>query len=137
MADDKLYYVGVKAFIEKNGKILVLNDPKIGLDFPGGKIQQGESDFIETLKREVREETGFEIEVGEPFAIWEVVFPPNPKYVVPEVFLVGFKCKYLSGEFKISHEHDSFKWVDKSNYQIVKQDCGHYRALERYFSLKK
>ena len=40
---DALFCVGQKAFIEKDGKVLVLNDPEEGLDFPGGKIQVGEA----------------------------------------------------------------------------------------------
>ena len=37
MAEDKLFYIGQKAFIEKGGKVLVLFDPGLGLDFPGGR----------------------------------------------------------------------------------------------------
>lgn len=75
MNDDRLFYVGQKAFIEKDGKILVLNDPAEGLDFPGGKIQVGEINFTEALKREVGEETNLEIEVGNPFTTWYNKFP--------------------------------------------------------------
>jgi hypothetical protein len=49
MKDDALFCVGQKAFIEKDGEILVLNDPLEGLDFPGGKIQVGETDFAEAV----------------------------------------------------------------------------------------
>ncbi len=31
-----------KALIEKDGKVLIVFDPLYGLDFPGGKIQEGE-----------------------------------------------------------------------------------------------
>ena len=59
MKDDALFCVDQKAFIEKDGKVLVLHDPIEGLDFPGGKIQEGEakdgnaSSLIRALKREV------------------------------------------------------------------------------------
>ena len=43
MNDDALFCVGQKAFIEKDGKVLILNDPGEVLDFPGGKIQDGEA----------------------------------------------------------------------------------------------
>ena len=39
MKKDALFCVGQKAFIDKNGEILILNDQIEGLDFPGGKIQ--------------------------------------------------------------------------------------------------
>jgi 8-oxo-dGTP pyrophosphatase MutT (NUDIX family) len=34
------------------------------LDLPGRRIDDGESDLEEALRREVREETGVEIDVG-------------------------------------------------------------------------
>ncbi|PIR87549.1 MAG: hypothetical protein COU10_04035 [Candidatus Harrisonbacteria bacterium CG10_big_fil_rev_8_21_14_0_10_45_28] len=60
MKKDALFCIGQKAFIEKDGKILILNDPTEGLDFPGGKIQEKEardadaSSLSRSLQREVR-----------------------------------------------------------------------------------
>jgi hypothetical protein len=33
--EDEVFYVGQKAFIEKDGEVLVIFDPKEGLDYPG------------------------------------------------------------------------------------------------------
>src|SRR4030042_4668310 len=110
MAEDKLFYVGQKAFINKNDEVLVLFDPILGLDYPGGKIQEGETNFDVALKREVMEETGLEIEVGDPFARWYFEFGPGHRNAGKKVFLIGYKCKYKSGEVKISEEHNKFKW---------------------------
>ena len=63
MEQEQLFYVVQKAFIKKGEEILVLNDPSEGLDYPGGKIQRGEKDFIDALKREVLEETKLEIKI--------------------------------------------------------------------------
>lgn len=135
--EDKLFFVGQKAFIEKDGEILILLDPKVGLDFPGGKIQKGEIDLVEALKREVREETSLEIEVGEPFATWTNEFPPDHRNQ-GWVFLVGFRCRYVSGEVKLSHEHEQFFWTNKDNYRQYKKldekNGGYFEALEKYFS---
>ncbi|MBI3589130.1 MAG: NUDIX hydrolase [Candidatus Liptonbacteria bacterium] len=133
MPEDKLFCVGQKAFINKNGEVLVVNDPQLGLDFPGGKIEEGEFDFNESMKREVREETGLEIEIGDPFFSWYFKYPLGSRNYGKEVYLVGFKCKYVSGEVKISDEHSSFKWVNKNNYEVVKENSDYFRALEKYF----
>jgi 8-oxo-dGTP pyrophosphatase MutT (NUDIX family) len=66
MKKDQVFSVGQKAFIEKNGEILVLILPNGMLDFPGGKIQEGETDLDIAFKREVKEETGLDIEIGQP-----------------------------------------------------------------------
>ena len=137
MNDDALFCVGQKAFIEKDGKVLVLNDPSEGLDFPGGKIQEGEakdgdaSSLFRSLNREVREETGLEIEVGNPFVVWYHEFPKNHRNYPKVVYLVGFKCKYVSGEIKLSDEHNKFKWVDKNDYAEVDDGSDYFDALKK------
>ena len=137
MAEDKQFYVGQKAFIANaKGEVLVLNDPIEGLDFPGGKIQEGETDFAEALKREVREETGLEIEVGAPFVTWYNKFSEGEhRNAGKEVYLVGFKCQYFFGEIKLSDEHDKFQWVSQENYKSVNDGTNYFKALEKYFQL--
>src|ERR1700744_177543 len=65
---EKLFHVGVKALIiSEEGKVLLLNvntahfrdDKTPHWDIPGGRVQEGQS-ALETLKREVVEETGIE-----------------------------------------------------------------------------
>src|SRR3989338_8374048 len=139
MKDDALFCIGQKAFIEKSGKVLLLFDPVEGLDFPGGKIQEGEAkdgdalSLIKSLQREVMEETGLEIEVFNPFAVWYHEFPKNHRNYPKVVYLVGFKCKYKSGELKLSEEHNDFRWVDRNNYKEVDDGSDYFDVLEKYF----
>ena len=73
--EEAIFNVGQKAFIRNGNEVLVLWN-KYGLDFPGGRIKESEivensqGCLEESLKREVMEETGLEIEVGEPIATW-------------------------------------------------------------------
>jgi len=133
MKEDEIFYVGQKAFIKKGDETLVLGDPIEGLDYPGGKIQEGETDLVESLKREVREETGLEISVGEPFATWTNTFPDGHRLAGKQVFLVAYKCEYLSGEVKLSHEHDKFSWVNKTNFKEVDDGTSYFDILEKYY----
>ncbi|MFA5348978.1 MAG: NUDIX domain-containing protein [Candidatus Paceibacterota bacterium] len=140
MKKDALFCVGQKAMIEKDGKILVLNDPIEGLDYPGGKIQEGEakngdaSSLINALRREVREETGLEIEVYNPFAAWYHEFPMGHRNYGKVVYLVIFNCKYVSGELKLSEEHNNFRWIDKNNYKNLDDGSDYFDVLEKYFN---
>lgn len=137
---DALFCVGQKAFIEKDGKVLVLNDPEEGLDFPGGKIQVGEAkdgkawSLTYALQREVYEETGLKIEIGNPFTVWYHEFPKNHRNYPKVVYLIGFKCKYILGKIKLSNEHNKFKWVDKNNYSEVDDGSDYFDALKKYFN---
>lgn len=133
MNEDALFYVGQKAFIKKGDEVLVLGDPKEGLDYPGGKIQEGETNLVEALKREVREETGLEIRVGEPFATWTNTFPDHHRLAGKKVYLVAYRCEYVSGEVTLSHEHNNFSWVNKHNYQEVNDGTSYFEILNKYF----
>ena len=139
MKKDALFCVGQKAFIEKDGKVLVLFDPKAGLDFPGGKIQVGEAkvgnpeSLIYSLQREVREETSLEIEVFEPFTVWYHEFSHDHRNAGKVVYLVGFRCKYVSGDVTLSSEHNTFKWVDKNDFASVDDGSDYFGALKKYF----
>lgn len=139
MADDALFCVGQKAFIEKDGKILILYDPKDGIDFPGGKIQEGEAkvgdstSLTNALKREVMEETGLEIEVGNPFDIWYFEFRKGHRNYPKVVYIVAFKCKYISGDVTLSDEHSEYKWISRDDYMNYKEDNEYFGAVEKYF----
>ena len=143
MKNDALFCVGQKAFIEKDGKVLVLFDPSHGPDFPGGKIQEGEAkdgdtnSLVSALQREVREETGLEIEVFDPFAVWYHEFPKSHRNAGKVVYLVAFRCTYVSGEVRLSNEHNNFRWVDVTNYKEVDDGGDYFDVLEKYFEQDK
>lgn len=139
MKNNALLFVGQKAFIERDGKVLILICPNGWLDFPGGKLQEGEakdsnfSSLMDSLKREVKEETGLEIEVGNPFAVWYWEFPVGHKRHGENTYLVIFKAKYISGELKLSEEHGTYKWIDKNDYKELDNDAPHFDIVRRYF----
>lgn len=91
------------------------------------------SSLIRSLKREVKEETGLEIEVFNPFAVWYHEFPKGHRNYGKVVYLVAFKCKYVSGELKLSDEHDKFRWVDKNDYKEVDDGSDYSDVLRKYF----
>lgn len=134
MNTDQIFYVGLKAFIEKDGEVLVLKNEAFGLDFPGGKMKKGETDTTEALQREVREETGIAIAVGRPFTTWMITLPPE-HVNHGNVFLIGYSCRYLSGEVQLSDEHETYYWVNKDTFYKLKENSDYFRSLETYFRL--
>ncbi len=119
------FQVGQKAFIEKDGEILVLFRPEALFDFPGGRIDEGERDLVAALRREVREETTLEVEVGAPFATW--------LGRQETVFLVGYRCRYVSGDVRLSEEHVDFRWVTSESYDSLDDASAPFEVLRRYF----
>jgi 8-oxo-dGTP diphosphatase len=134
MSEHKLFFVGQKAFVRKGNEVLVINDPIEGLDYPGGRIEETDTNLVQSLQREVREEIGLEISVGKPFATFWHTLAAHEKFVGSSVLLIAYECEYVSGEIKLSHEHDSFVWVNKENYHTVNDGTSFFEMLDKYFN---
>jgi A/G-specific adenine glycosylase len=69
------HFTVTAAVLQRDGKILLAKRPSKGLlggmwEFPGGKVENGES-LEASLTREIREELDVEIQVVEPFGIYQ------------------------------------------------------------------
>ena len=103
---------------DNNGNILVQNrkNPNWpGITFPGGHVEHGES-FVESVIREVKEETGFDIENPILCGIKQFQDRSDSRYVV-----LFYKCSHFSGELQSSDEGEVF-WIPRSellNYPLA------------------
>ena len=86
-------------------------DFKGGWEFPGGKVEQGESPQ-EALRREIREELAMEIEVGELFETVEYDYPAF------HLSMDCFLCKIKSGT-PVLLEHAAAQWLSKEELGSV------------------
>ncbi len=76
-------------------------------EFPGGKIEQGESPEG-CLRRELMEELDLCVQVG------QALKPMTHAYATFTVVLYPFICAIASGEI-ILHEHAAFAWLSPSS----------------------
>ena len=72
-------------------------------EFPGGKVEPGET-VQECIKREIKEELGIEIEVGENLISIDHDYPQF------KVTLIVHHCRYLGGTPQ-PIECDEIRWV--------------------------
>ena len=98
---------GEKIFATQRG----YGEFKGGWEFPGGKIEDGESPQ-QALKREIMEELGVEIEVG---ALIETIEYDYPKF---HLSMDCFWASIITGALEL-REHVSAKWLTKETLYTV------------------
>ena len=124
MKSPKLF-IATKAFIVYRGEVLILRESNKysdgsnagSFDVVGGRLEPGER-FDESLKREIKEETGLEVNIGKPFFVNE--WRPKVKGEQWQIVGVFFSCDTKSNILKLSSDHDSYKWIDPSMYDKYK-----------------
>lgn len=105
----------VAAVIRDNDRILATargyGEYKGWWEFPGGKIEEGESPE-QALIREIREELGVEIEIHDLIDIIDYDY---------ETFHLHMNCYWATvvrGELQLL-EHEAARWLDASNIESV------------------
>lgn len=120
------------ALIFSKGKLLITQrqtDADLGglWEFPGGKLEDDET-FEKCLAREIQEELGIEISVGELF---EEITHSYPK---KSVRLKFFLCKWICGEPQ-TLGCAAFKWIGKTeldNFEFPAADARLLKKLRAY-----
>lgn len=121
----------VAAIIINDGKVFATQrgygEFKDGWEFPGGKIDAGETPE-EALVREIKEELDTEVEVKE---LLETVEYDYPKF---HLSMDCFICKIKAGELVLK-EHEASQWLKKETLDSVEwlpADLGLIEKIENY-----
>jgi 8-oxo-dGTP diphosphatase len=129
--------VGVGACIMNDeGKILIAlrgkeaKNERGKWEIPGGSVDFGET-FEQAIKREVMEELGVEIQVGELINIWDHIIPQEHQHWVSPTYI----CRIIKGEPVINEPHkcDQIGWFALEEAEqlplsiITKMDIDHLK----------
>ena len=102
-----IFYEGKMLIIRESGKYE--DGTNAGrYDFPGGKVEPGET-LPAALKREVKEECGLEITIGEPIFVGE--WRPIVKGKQLQIFGIYFRCETDKPEVILGQDHDDYQWI--------------------------
>lgn len=105
----------VAAVIFKDGKVFATQrgygEFKDGWEFPGGKVEEGESP-VDALRREIREELEVEINVGELLGTIEYDYPTF------HLSMKCYACTFAGGSPHLL-EHEAAKWLASTQLNSV------------------
>ena len=118
----------VTAILCKGRHVLVAKRPPGGSmegvwEFPGGKVERGESPS-QALRRELREELGIEAEEG------PIVTAETHEYPGAGIFIVFYFVHYWKGEPRPLH-HSDMKWVLPEDLRHLKIPDSNKKMLDQ------
>jgi 8-oxo-dGTP pyrophosphatase MutT (NUDIX family) len=143
IAQKDTYFVAVKLFLERDGKLFIFKDKFGAWDLPGGRIKKHEFDtpLPDVIHRKMREEVGEAVEYDvedRPIVLMRhervEASPGNPTV---RIFGIGYKAQWKSGEIQLSEAHTEMLWVDPANFEPADYFTGGWlKGVEEYLAVR-
>jgi 8-oxo-dGTP diphosphatase len=139
-ADDRRYpkrpLVGVGALIFGRGRILMAQRGKEPLkgwwSLPGGALEIGES-LDSAVRREVREETGLEIEPAGVFEIFERIIRDAEGKAEYHYVLIDYICRVTGGALCAGDDVCQVEWMTQAGLKDLQITEGTLGVIEKAF----
>jgi ADP-ribose pyrophosphatase YjhB (NUDIX family) len=120
-------YLAVSAAIVRDGKVLVVRrarKPALNLyTLPGGGVEIGET-LSEAVMREVREETGLDVEPVALAGEREVIVRDAQGQVERHFVILCFAARWRAGEPELNEELDDARWLDPADLKELRTTEG-------------
>ena len=131
---NKVQKTSVKALFERDGKILLVKDPKGVWELPGGRIEHGEEPE-EALKRELREELGWtNVVVKNIVDAWSFSVEVNDTDY--HFIILTYLCSCDEDVIKENEEYTKYKWMTPSEIESINMKDGYKRTINKLFRNK-
>jgi ADP-ribose pyrophosphatase YjhB (NUDIX family) len=125
--------LGVSVVVERRGKVLLVKRgraPLKGLwSFPGGLVEVGET-LAEAAAREVREETGLTVTIGEAIDRAEVIRRDEKGRIDRHYVLIVFAGRYRSGRIAAADDAAAAGWFAAEGWSGLETTADTGRILK-------
>ncbi len=105
--------VGVGAIIVDGDRVALVKRGRAPLagqwSIPGGLLEVGET-LRACAEREVREETGLTVVIGELLGVFDRVVPDADGHIQYHYVLIDFLCRRLGGDLRAGDDADEARW---------------------------
>ena len=126
--------VGVGAIIVEGDRVLLVErgqEPQKGCwSLPGGLVEAGEH-LKDALRREVREETGLEVEPLSVFEVFERIMRDETGRPEYHYVLIDYLCQVQGGELKAASDVRRAAWVSRAGLSSYRITEGTQAVIER------
>lgn len=144
MTDDRRYpkrpLVGVGALIFHRNRILMAQrgkEPLIGWwSLPGGALEIGEV-LADAVRREVREETGLEVQPLRVFEIFERIMPDASGATEYHYVLIDYVCRVTGGTLCAGDDVAQVQWMRENELAGLQITEGTLAVIQRAFRQRR
>jgi len=144
MTDDRRYpkrpLVGIGALIFQRGRILMAQRGKEPLkdwwSLPGGAVETGET-LDQAVRREVREETGLEVQPVRMFEIFERIMRDGEGATEYHYVLIDYVCRVTGGSLCAGDDVAHVQWMRKEELSGLPITEGTLGVIERAFRKRR
>jgi len=128
--------LGVGALILDGSRIVLCQrgkDPFRGYwSLPGGLVEIGER-VVDALTREVREETGLDIETDQVAEVFERITPDAAGRVEYHYVMIDYLCRVKGGTLRAGDDAAAVGWFERADLPKVQLTPGSLDVIERVF----
>jgi 8-oxo-dGTP diphosphatase len=130
--------VGVGGVVIAEGKALLIKRGGPPLEgqwsIPGGMLELGET-LKEGVRRELQEETGLTVRVGELVEVFERIFPDEDGRIRYHFVIHDFLCEVVSGTARAASDVVDVAWATKESLGEYGMTETAMRVLARAFEM--